>query len=173
MKKPILLCILDGYGLREESHGNAIKLANTPNINYLLNNYPNTTLEASGEYVGLPDGQMGNSEVGHMNIGAGNIVYQSLTLINKSIKEKTFYENEKFLKAIKHVKDNNSNLHIMGLLSNGGVHSNIEHIKALLMLAKNNKVENVYLHAFMDGRDTDPDRRKPRRERRRVHRRRM
>ena len=117
---------------------------------------PNTILEASGEYVGLPDGQMGNSEVGHMNIGAGRIVYQSLSYINMKIKTGEFFKNEKFLKAINHVKENKSNLHIFGLMSNGGVHSSIEHIYALLQLAKNEGLEEVYVHAFMDGRDVDP-----------------
>ena len=135
--KPIVLCIMDGFGLRNESHGNAIYAAKKPNLDYLFSNYPNTILEASGEYVGLPDGQMGNSEVGHMNIGAGRIVYQSLSYINMKIKTGEFFKNEKFLKAINHVKENNSNLHIFGLMSNGGVHSSIEHIFALLQLAKN------------------------------------
>ena len=155
-KKPIVLCIMDGFGLRSEKHGNAILAANKPNLDYLFANYPNTILEASGEYVGLPDGQMGNSEVGHMNIGAGRIVYQSLSYINMKIKTGEFFKNEKFLKAINHVKENNSNLHIFGLMSNGGVHSSIEHIYALLKLAKMEGLKEVYVHAFMDGRDVDP-----------------
>ena len=150
MKKPILLCILDGYGLREESHGNAIKLANTPNINYLLNNYPNTTLEASGEYVGLPDGQMGNSEVGHMNIGAGRIVWQSLSRINNSIKTGEFNSNEAIVEAINNAKNNNKKFHIFGLCSDGGVHSHTSHIIAIAKLAHSMGVENVYYHAFLD-----------------------
>lgn len=155
-KKPIVLCIMDGFGLRSEKHGNAIYAAKKPNLDYLFSTYPNTILEASGEYVGLPDGQMGNSEVGHMNIGAGRIVYQSLSYINMKIKTGEFFKNEKFLKAINHVKENKSNLHIFGLMSNGGVHSSIEHIFALLQLAKNEGLEEVYVHAFMDGRDVDP-----------------
>ena len=155
-KKPIVLCIMDGFGLRNEKYGNAIYAAKKPNLDYLFSNYPNTILEASGEYVGLPDGQMGNSEVGHMNIGAGRIVYQSLSYINMKIKTGEFFKNEKFLKAINHVKENNSNLHIFGLMSDGGVHSSIEHIYALLQLAKNEGLKEVYVHAFMDGRDVDP-----------------
>ena len=155
-RKPIVLCIMDGFGLRSEKHGNAILAANKPNLDYLFSNYPNTILEASGEYVGLPDGQMGNSEVGHMNIGAGRIVYQSLSYINMKIKTGEFFKNEKFLKAVNHVKENNSNLHIFGLMSNGGVHSSIEHIYALLKLAKQEGLKEVYVHAFMDGRDVDP-----------------
>ncbi|RHM60873.1 2,3-bisphosphoglycerate-independent phosphoglycerate mutase [Coprobacillus sp. AF33-1AC] len=156
-KRPIVLCILDGYGLSSRVEGNAVKLANTPNIDDLMALYPTTTIHASGMPVGLPDGQMGNSEVGHLNIGAGRVVYQSLTLINKAIQEKTFFENEKFLKAIQHAKDNNSKLHIWGLLSNGGVHSSNEHIYGLLQLAKEQGLQKVYVHAFLDGRDVAPD----------------
>ena len=130
--KPIVLCILDGCGIRENADGNAFKNANKPTFDYLWNNYPHTLLQASGTYVGLPDGQMGNSEVGHMNIGAGRIVYQPLELINNSIKDKTFFKNEELLNVINHVKENNSKLHIMGLLSDGGVHSHIDHLKALI-----------------------------------------
>ena len=155
--KPFVLCILDGVGIRKEKNGNAVKLANTPTLNYLLENYPNSKLEASGTFVGLPAGQMGNSEVGHLNIGAGRTVYQSLTLINKALNEKTFFENEKFLKAIQHAKDNGSKLHIWGLLSNGGVHSSNEHIYGLLELAKQQGLDKVYVHAFLDGRDVAPD----------------
>ena len=135
-KRPVVLCILDGYGLTDRIDGNAVKLANTPNLDDLMAMYPTTTIKACGNAVGLPEGQMGNSEVGHLNIGAGRIVYQSLTLINKAVEDGTFYKNEKFLKAIQHAKDNNSKLHIWGLLSNGGVHSSNEHIYALLKLAK-------------------------------------
>ncbi|WP_454962349.1 2,3-bisphosphoglycerate-independent phosphoglycerate mutase [Eggerthia catenaformis] len=156
-KRPIVLCILDGYGLTSRVEGNAVKLANTPNLDDLMSIYPTTVINASGEPVGLPDGQMGNSEVGHMNIGAGRVVYQSLTLINKAVKEGTFVKNEKFLSAINHVKENNSKLHIWGLLSNGGVHSSNEHIYALLRLAKEQGLEKVYVHAFLDGRDVAPD----------------
>ena len=156
-KRPIVLCILDGYGLTDRVDGNAVKLANTPNLDDLMAMYPTTRIQASGNAVGLPEGQMGNSEVGHLNIGAGRVVYQSLTLINKAVKEGTFYENESFLKAIQHAKDNNSKLHIWGLLSNGGVHSSTEHIYALLKLAKQQGLEKVYVHAFLDGRDVAPD----------------
>ncbi len=156
-KRPIVLCILDGYGLTDRVDGNAVKLANTPNLDDLMAIYPTTTIQACGNAVGLPEGQMGNSEVGHLNIGAGRVVYQSLTLINKAVKEGTFYENESFLKAIQHAKDNNSKLHIWGLLSNGGVHSSTEHIYALLKLAKQQGLEKVYVHAFLDGRDVAPD----------------
>ena len=155
--KPILLTIIDGFGIREEGKGNAVKLANKPNIDFLWNNYPNSTLDASGEEVGLPKGQMGNSEVGHLNIGGGRIVYQPLELINKNIKEKTFFENEELKSVMNHVKENNSKLHIFGLLSDGGIHSHINHIFALLEMAKQENVEKVYIHAFLDGRDTLPD----------------
>ena len=156
-KRPIVLCIMDGYGISESINGNAVRLANTPNLDDLMAMYPNTTISASGMPVGLPDGQMGNSEVGHLNIGAGRTVYQSLTLINKAVYEKTFFENEKFLKAIQHAKDNGSKLHIWGLLSNGGVHSSNEHIYGLLELAKQQGLDKVYVHAFLDGRDVAPD----------------
>ncbi len=156
-KRPVVLCILDGYGLTDRVDGNAVKLANTPNLDDLMAMYPTTRIKASGNAVGLPEGQMGNSEVGHLNIGAGRIVYQSLTLINKAMEDGTFYKNEKFLKAIQHAKDNNSKLHIWGLLSNGGVHSSNEHMYALLKLAKEQGLEKVYVHAFLDGRDVAPD----------------
>ena len=155
-KRPIVLCIMDGFGIRKNKHGNAIFGARKPNLDYLMKNYPTTQLKCSGEAVGLPDGQMGNSEVGHMNIGAGRIVYQSLTLINKEIKDGTFFTNPALLKPIEHVKKNNSKLHIMGLMSDGGVHSHIEHIFALLDLAKDHGIKEVFVHAFMDGRDVDP-----------------
>ncbi len=153
--KHLVLCIMDGYGIRNEVNGNAIKAANTFNVDKLLKEYPNILLEASGEPVGLPEGQMGNSEVGHMNIGAGRVVYQSLTLINKAIKDETFYSNEKLLNAINHAKKNNSNLHIMGLFSDGGVHSHSNHLYALLKMAKEEGLKDVYIHLFGDGRDTD------------------
>lgn len=156
MTKPIILTILDGYGLREEEHGNAVKLASNPIFNMLWEKYPHTQLEASGQQVGLPKGQMGNSEVGHMNIGAGRIVYQPLELINKSIEDKDFYENEKLLKAINHAKENNSKLHLMGLISDGGVHSHINHLLSLLDLCKKESVDKVYIHLFTDGRDVLP-----------------
>ncbi|MBQ2910316.1 MAG: 2,3-bisphosphoglycerate-independent phosphoglycerate mutase [Bacilli bacterium] len=156
MTKPIVLTILDGYGLREETHGNAVKLANNEIFNLLWDNYPHTQLEASGQLVGLPKGQMGNSEVGHMNIGAGRIVYQPLELINKSIEDKDFFQNEELLKVINHVKENNSKLHLIGLISDGGVHSHIDHLMALLDMCKEQNVENLYLHLFTDGRDVLP-----------------
>ena len=155
MKKPVTLIIMDGFGLLNEKKGNAIFMAKKPNLDELFKKYPNTTLEASGLAVGLPDGQMGNSEVGHLNIGAGRTVYQSLTRINLSIKEETFFENKAFLDAIDFVKQNSSKLHIFGLTSEGGVHSHTEHIIALIELAKKNNVE-VYMHAFLDGRDVPP-----------------
>ena len=152
--KPLVLCILDGVGIREEIKGNAVKKAKMPTLNYLLENYPNSLLEASGTSVGLPNNQMGNSEVGHMNIGAGRIVYQPLMRITKSIEDKSFFENKKLLDAINHSKSNNSKLHIMGLLSDGGVHSHIDHLMALIDMCKQNNVNNVYYHLFIDGRDT-------------------
>lgn len=156
MTKPVILTILDGYGLREEKHGNAVKLANNKVFNMLWEKYPHTQLEASGQQVGLPKGQMGNSEVGHMNIGAGRIVYQPLELINKSIEDKDFFENEELLKVMNHTKKNNSKLHIMGLISDGGVHSHIDHLMAILDMCKEQKIEKVYLHLFTDGRDVLP-----------------
>lgn len=156
MKKPIVLAILDGYGLREETHGNAVALAKNPIFTELWNTYPHTTLTASGQLVGLPNGQMGNSEVGHMNIGAGRIVYQPLELINKSIEDKEFFQNEETKKVMHHVKENDSKLHLMGLISDGGVHSHINHLLALLDMCKLEGVTNVYLHLFTDGRDVPP-----------------
>lgn len=155
-KKPVILAILDGYGYSLEPLGNAVLKAKTPNITSFFKDYPTTLIEASGEAVGLPPGQMGNSEVGHMNIGAGRIVYQSLTYINQKIKDNSFYENEAYLKAISHAKANKSKLHIFGLVSDGGVHSHLEHIKAILLFAKNEGLNDAYVHAFMDGRDVPP-----------------
>ena len=152
--KKVLLCVLDGVGLSKIKDGNALINANKPNIDYLMKEYPNKGINASGTFVGLPDGQMGNSEVGHLTIGAGRIIYQSLELINRAIKDESFYSNESFLNAIRHAKENNSKLHIMGLLSDGGVHSHINHIKALLKLCKKEDFSNVYFHMFTDGRDT-------------------
>lgn len=154
--KPVLLTIIDGFGLREETKGNAVKLANKPNFDYLWHNYPHTTLIASGEDVGLPQGQMGNSEVGHLNIGAGRLVYQPQELINASIRNKTFYQNEEILKIMNHTKINSSKLHILGLVSDGGVHSHISHLLALLDMCKQNDIKELYLHLFSDGRDVDP-----------------
>jgi len=155
--KPLILIILDGFALRDEVHGNAVAQARKPNFDRYWTTYPHTTLQASGEAVGLPAGQMGNSEVGHLNIGAGRIVYQDLTRISKDIREGAFFRNETFLNAIAHVKRNGTALHLAGLVSDGGVHSHIEHLFALLELAKRENVERVYVHAFLDGRDVAPD----------------
>lgn len=152
--KPLVLCILDGVGYRKEEHGNAVLKARMDTYNYLLNNYPMTTLEACGQAVGLPEGQMGNSEVGHMNIGAGRIVYQPLELINKDIRDNNFFLNKNILEVMNHVKSNNSTLHIFGLLSDGGVHSHINHLLSLIDMCKNNNIDKVYYHLFLDGRDT-------------------
>ncbi|WP_163536507.1 2,3-bisphosphoglycerate-independent phosphoglycerate mutase [Gracilibacillus sp. YIM 98692] len=149
------LIILDGYALRDEEKGNAIKQANTPNFDRYWKQFPTSDLIASGEAVGLPEGQMGNSEVGHLNIGAGRIVYQSLTRVNLSIKEGDFFDNQVLLKAVNHAKQNDKALHIFGLLSDGGVHSHIEHMYAVLKLAADKGLEKVYVHAFLDGRDVD------------------
>lgn len=155
-RKPLMLMILDGWGYREEKEGNAILAARTPNLNNLQKKYPSCFLEASGEAVGLPEGQMGNSEVGHLNIGAGRIVYQDLTRINVSIRNGDFFENPAFLNAISNVKSHNSSLHLMGLVSYGGVHSHMTHLQALIRLAQKKGVERVYIHAFLDGRDVPP-----------------
>jgi 2,3-bisphosphoglycerate-independent phosphoglycerate mutase len=152
----VLLTILDGFGISEQTEGNAIKLASMPNYDKLLLKYPHTQIRGDGLAVGLPEGQMGNSEVGHLNIGAGRVVYQEYTRINKSIEDKLFFENKEFLKAIDHAKRNNSALHVMGLVSPGGVHSAMNHLYALIDLAKTYGVEKFYLHAFLDGRDTPP-----------------
>lgn len=150
----VLLTILDGAGLRDEVKGNAFKQAKKANFDYLWNNYPHTELLASGQDVGLPKGQMGNSETGHLNIGAGRIVYQPLELINKSIDDRSFYENEVLLDVMKYAKNNSKKLHFIGLISDGGVHSHINHLKNLLKMAKSNNVEEIYMHLITDGRDT-------------------
>lgn len=155
-RRPILLMILDGFGLRKKKEGNAIASANTPNLDRLFSVYPHSILEASGMSVGLPEGQMGNSEVGHLNIGAGRIVYQDLTRITKSIKDGDFFKNPVLLDAIEKVKTRNSSLHLMGLLSDGGVHSHNSHLYALLELAKRHDIRNIFVHAFLDGRDVPP-----------------
>ena len=155
-KKPVVLMVLDGYGLNEKTEGNAIAMANTPVMDKLIAEYPFVKGNASGLAVGLPDGQMGNSEVGHMNIGAGRIIYQDLTRITKDIEDGTFFENKVLLQAIENCKKNNSDLHLWGLLSDGGVHSHNSHLYGLLEMAKKNGLENVYVHAFLDGRDTPP-----------------
>ena len=156
MKKPLILIIMDGFGLRDSDMGNAIHAANHPNLTRLFHDYPTTQLGASGMDVGLPDGQMGNSEVGHTNIGAGRVVYQELTRITKSIQDGPFFDNEAFLGAVENCKKNDSALHLFGLLSDGGVHSHIEHIFGLLDLAKKNGLTKVFVHCFMDGRDVPP-----------------
>ena len=157
MKKPTVLLILDGYGERKEKEGNAIALAKTPVMDRLKKEFPYVEGQASGLFVGLPDGQMGNSEVGHMNMGAGRIVYQELTRITKSIQDGDFFENKALKAAVEHCKKEDSALHFMGLVSSGGVHSHIEHIYGLLELAKRAGLKKVYLHAFLDGRDPPPD----------------
>ncbi|MEG3030638.1 MAG: 2,3-bisphosphoglycerate-independent phosphoglycerate mutase, partial [Oscillospiraceae bacterium] len=156
--KPLLLCILDGFGwVPEKAYGNAIVGANTPNLDRMFSEYPYTTIGASGMDVGLPDGQMGNSEVGHTNIGAGRIVYQELTRISKSIKDGDFFENQALKDAVASAKTSGKALHLIGLLSNGGVHSHNEHLYGLLELAKKAGLTEVYVHAIMDGRDVPPD----------------
>ncbi|MDO4744590.1 MAG: 2,3-bisphosphoglycerate-independent phosphoglycerate mutase, partial [Clostridia bacterium] len=155
-KKPYALIIMDGYGVNERHEGNAIYTAKTPNMDKFLKEYPNSIIHASGMDVGLPEGQMGNSEVGHTNIGAGRIVYQELTRITKSIADGDFFENEALCNAVENCKQNDSALHLMGLLSDGGVHSHINHLYGLLEMAKKNGLEKVYVHCFMDGRDVSP-----------------
>ncbi len=155
-KKLTMLMILDGYGYNANTQGNAVYSAKTPVMDKLLSECPNTLINASGMDVGLPDGQMGNSEVGHTNIGAGRIVYQELTRITKSIKDGDFFEKDAFMKAVQNCKDNDSALHLFGLLSDGGVHSHITHLYGLLELAKKNGLGKVYVHGFMDGRDVSP-----------------
>lgn len=155
-KKPTALIILDGFALREEWEGNAVAQASKPNFDRYWKEFPHATLTACGEAVGLPEGQMGNSEVGHMNIGAGRIVYQSLTRVNLAIREGEFFENKTFLNAMNHVKEKGSQLHIYGLLSDGGIHSHIDHMFALLKLAKDQGLEKVFVHGFLDGRDVGP-----------------
>ena len=155
-KKPTVLMILDGYGLNENKEANAVAEAKTPVMDKLMKEYPFVKGNASGMAVGLPEGQMGNSEVGHMNMGAGRIVYQELTRITKEIQDGDFFKNEALLAAVKNAKENNSALHFMGLLSDGGVHSHNTHLYALLEMAKREGLKKVYVHCFLDGRDTPP-----------------
>jgi 2,3-bisphosphoglycerate-independent phosphoglycerate mutase len=155
-KKPVALVIMDGYGLAPASAGNAISVDGSKNVNALLQKYPSSQLGASGMSVGLPEGQMGNSEVGHLNIGAGRVVYQELTRITKSIQDGDFFDNQAFLNAVAFVKNSGGKLHLMGLTSSGGVHSHNTHIYALVEFAKRQGLDNVYLHALMDGRDVSP-----------------
>lgn len=150
----VTLCILDGFGLKNQTEGNAIKLAGTPNLDELMKNYPTTEILASGNAVGLPEGQMGNSEVGHLTIGAGRVIEQDLLHIDNEIKNGNFAKNEAVVRAMKHAEANGTSLHLMGLLSNGGVHSKHEHMFALLDVAKNYNIKNIYIHAITDGRDT-------------------
>ncbi|WP_339024829.1 2,3-bisphosphoglycerate-independent phosphoglycerate mutase [Spiroplasma endosymbiont of Agriotes lineatus] len=156
-KNPILLAILDGFGIATERESNAVMKANMEHFKYLQSTYPSLEIHASGKWVGLPDGQMGNSEVGHLHIGAGRILYQSLSLINNAISDKSFYKNPALLAAIYQAKNNNSRLHIIGLLSDGGVHSHINHLLAILTMAKEQQFKDVYVHAILDGRDTKQD----------------
>ena len=156
MNKRVLLMILDGWGLAQDSTVSAIDQANTPIINNLFKTYSHSKLEASGLAVGLPAGQMGNSEVGHMNIGAGRVVYQDLVKVNKAVEEKTLSENKTLKEALNYAKLNDKNIHLMGLVSDGGVHSHVEHLKGLMSICAEKNVNNVFIHAFTDGRDTDP-----------------
>jgi len=155
-KKPVVLLILDGYGLNDKTEGNAVAQAKTPVMDELMKKYPFVKGNASGMAVGLPDGQMGNSEVGHLNMGAGRIVYQELTRITKEIQDGTFFENEELMRAVNNCKENDSALHMYGLVSDGGVHSHNTHLYGLLELAKRNGLKKVYVHCFLDGRDTPP-----------------
>ena len=153
--KPLLLCILDGVGIRKNTHGNALTAANTPNLDKIFSEYPHTTLEASGPFVGLPKGQMGNSEVGHINIGTGRVPKQSIDIINDALENGNIKDNEEYKNLIKHIKKYNSDLHICGLLSDGGIHSHINHLLGLIDILKDEKI-NIYYHIFTDGRDTTP-----------------
>ena len=155
-KRPTVLMILDGYGLNDKTEGNAVALAKTPVMDKLMKEYPFVKGYASGLAVGLPDGQMGNSEVGHINMGAGRIVYQELTRITKEIEDGSFFENEELKDAMNNCKKNDSSLHLYGLLSDGGVHSHNTHLYALLEMAKKEGLDKVYVHCFLDGRDTPP-----------------
>jgi 2,3-bisphosphoglycerate-independent phosphoglycerate mutase len=156
MNKKAILIIMDGWGLGKDKRSDAIQNANVPFVSSLYSKYPNATLVTCGEDVGLPEGQMGNSEVGHLNLGAGRIVYQELQRINVAIKTGEFQKNETLLNAVKYARDNNKTLHLLGLVSDGGVHSHINHLKALTSLCNDNSLKKVLIHAFTDGRDTDP-----------------
>ena len=155
-KRPTVLMILDGYGLNDRCDHNAVCEGKTPVMDQLMSQCPFVKGNASGLFVGLPDGQMGNSEVGHMNMGAGRVIYQELTKITKSIQDGDFFQNQEFLAAVENCKKNNSALHLFGLLSDGGVHSHITHVYGLLELAKRNGLDKVFVHCFLDGRDTPP-----------------
>jgi 2,3-bisphosphoglycerate-independent phosphoglycerate mutase len=156
-RQPVILIILDGFGINPRKEGNAVANASKPNLDALLRDYPNSRLSMSGVDVGLPAGQMGNSEVGHMILGAGRIVYQDLTLIHKDIDEGGFYQNQILLDALRKTKEKSGRLHLMGLLGDGGVHSHQRHMEAILEMARREKIDNVYLHLFLDGRDTPPN----------------
>ena len=157
MTQRVLLCIMDGWGIsKNHPEFDATKLSHPVHVDKLEKEYPMISIHADGEYVGLPEGQMGNSEVGHLNLGAGRIVYQDLSRINRAIKDGSFFKNERFLKAINHAKENDSALHIFGLVSTGGVHSSLDHLLALIKMAAENGLKKVYVHAFLDGRDTPP-----------------
>lgn len=156
MARPVALIILDGFGMRDESFGNAVMAADKPNFDRYWEQYPHTLLNAKGEYVGLPEGQMGNSEVGHLNIGAGRVVYQSLSRVNNAIQDRSFFDRQAMNHLAGHVKKHDSSLHIMGLVSDGGIHSHIKHMYAIVEFAKLHGIEKVYIHAFTDGRDCDP-----------------
>jgi len=156
MKKPLMLMILDGWGINPSPENNAVALADTPNLDRLLHCYPATTIRTSGLAVGLPEGQMGNSEVGHLNLGAGRIVYQDLTRISKAIQDGDFFTNPVLLDCIAKVKKSGGQLHLAGLLSDGGVHSHNSHLYALLELAKQQNLNDVFVHCLLDGRDTPP-----------------
>ena len=153
----VTLVILDGFGYRKEKFGNAIASAGTPNLDKLEKIYPTSLLMASGNAVGLPEGQMGNSEVGHLTLGSGRVLWQDLMKINRDIEDGSFFKNERLIKAMEHAKTNNSALHLMGLLSDGGVHSHINHLFALIDMANSFGLKKVYIHAFLDGRDTSID----------------
>src|SRR5215467_719989 len=154
--KRVILIIMDGWGLGKVASADAIQHAKTPFVSSLYKKYPNTTLTTWGEAVGLPEGQMGNSEVGHLNLGAGRIVYQELQRINVAIKDGSFAKNETLLNSIRYAKSNNKPLHLLGLVSDGGVHSHINHLKAIIDLCQREGLKEVYIHAFTDGRDCDP-----------------
>ncbi len=156
MKRPVALIIMDGWGLAEKGEGNAVDLANTPHVDALMKQYPTTTMRASGLTVGLPEGQMGNSEVGHLNLGAGRVVYQSLTRVHKAIDDGELATNDAYQNAFTHVNKHHSKLHVMGLVSDGGVHSHIRHFKAMVDAAKAEGISRLYIHAFLDGRDVPP-----------------
>ena len=156
MAKKALLMILDGWGIGTHGKGDVIFQTPTPYMDYLAQNYPNSMLQASGENVGLPDGQMGNSEVGHLNIGAGRVVYQDLVKINRACADNSIMQNPEIISAYEYAKNNGKSIHLMGLTSDGGVHSSLDHLFKLIDIAKEYGIDNTFVHCFMDGRDTDP-----------------